>query len=215
MDSKLRVIFYDAEIANPVPPKNHWDREHGINYCQGWGDFEGMGIACVVIYDTLDNSQQTFLDVPAHQARFQNLVDGAKGALFVSFNGIEFDNKLIAANWQIIIPKNQCYDILDQIRIALDTPYPKGRGLDAIGKTNFGAQKSMDGAKAPIFWQMGMEGQVINYCGNDVQITRRTFNRIYTKGHIIDSATNQPLKISPPRANAMGWLFPSTGGGNG
>ena len=40
------MIIYDCEIIKAIEDKKH-PRIEGIEYCDGWKDFTGMGLACV------------------------------------------------------------------------------------------------------------------------------------------------------------------------
>jgi hypothetical protein len=36
---------FDLEIIKAIPPKDAADRLDGIEYCNGWTDYQGMGIS--------------------------------------------------------------------------------------------------------------------------------------------------------------------------
>jgi hypothetical protein len=50
--------------------------------------------------------------------------------------------------------------------------------LDDIAIANLGAQKSMHGELAPVEWQRGNRGAVIDYCLRDVMLTLRLIEKL-------------------------------------
>jgi len=109
--------------------------------------------------------------------------------LMVGFNNIGFDNKVIAADWNILIPDDQCYDILRKIWKAagLVEQYSKmhvGYGLDACGKANFGYKKTGKGELAPVEWQQGNFAKVIDYCINDIRLTKALMDSVLNTSRI-------------------------------
>ena len=61
-----------------------------------------------------------------------------------------------------------------------------GFGLDAICKANGLGEKSGDGATAAVLWQKGKHQEVIDYCENDIRLTRKLFDLIQETGEIRD-----------------------------
>ena len=66
----------------------------------------------------------------------------------------------------------------------LDTHYIFVCEANGIGS------KSGSGANAAILWQQGKEQEVIDYCINDIKLTRELFDLIQDKGEIIDPRIN-------------------------
>lgn len=109
----------------------------------------------------------------------------------VGYNSIGFDNPLCAAHG-ITIPEDKSYDLLVEIWKAAGLgpkfQYPTHIGftLDAVCTANLGLGKTGHGALAPVQWQRGQIGAVIDYCLNDVRITRQLLERIQKHGWIVD-----------------------------
>ena len=147
------MLIYDCEIIKAIQGKNEELRQ-GIEYCQGWRDFENMGISCIGAYDYEEDRYRVFC--ADNFADFQSLVDGHD--VIVGFNSIGFDNKLCAAN-AILVPDEKSYDILVEVWLAaglgplFEYPSHIGFGLDAICQANFGQKKTGHGAVAPVQWQ--------------------------------------------------------------
>lgn len=76
-----------------------------------------------------------------------------------------------------------------------DTPVGYSYALDAIARAN-GMAKSESGAFAPEFWQEGKYLQVIQYCLNDCEITRKIL-LLGLEGKLVDPNTGSYLKLAP------------------
>lgn len=134
-------------------------------------------------------------------SEFQQLIDDRD--LIVGFNSKKFDNSLCEANG-IKIDHKPHYDILVQIARAVhphtEKPYFKDCGLSNCCKANFNTQKSGDGALAPVQWQNGEIGSVIDYCINDVRLTKKLFDKIM-QGHPIVSPKDGKTLLTIEKAD--------------
>lgn len=174
------MFIFDTEIKNLIPPKNSADCKVGFNYCAGWEDYAGMGIAVIGVWDYTSDTSRIFGedDLP----EFQKFVDSHDVA--IGFNNNRFDNNVLRAGGVVIQP-DKSYDILAEIYSALGS-YQKGCRLDNVVKANFpnSAGKTGNGADAPMFWQKGLHARVIDYCLNDVRLTKMLVDRILRNGGI-------------------------------
>lgn len=181
-------LIYDIEIAKAILGRGE-TRVEGIQYCDGWKDHAGMGISVIGAYDYAESRYRVFC--ADNFAEFLDLC--AKRAPLVSFNGIDFDDKVINATLDPYgtMPGSFRYDLLAEIWRAagLDPTFGgnshTGYGLDATCEVNFGIRKSGSGAHAPIAWQQGRVGEVIDYCLNDIRLTKRLFDHAVVLGEPI------------------------------
>jgi hypothetical protein len=111
----------------------------------------------------------------------------------VGFNNVRFDDRVLYhANWPLTYPPAPRYDILAELWRAkgMDpdnfSDAHKGHGLDACARANGLPGKNGNGAVAPILWQYGKIGTVIDYCLDDVRLTERLFHTIVKVGGLID-----------------------------
>jgi len=199
----MKILIYDCEIANAVPQR----RESiipNINYCKGWSDFQGMGIACVTAYDYHLEQYRVFLEDNLND--FAALVDDSD--LIVGFNNNRFDDDLVAVNGIVINP-DKTYDILQEIWLAAGHGYVRDRdafeykihggySLDNVVQVNFKLSKSGKGAAAPILWQQNKRGQVIDYGLTDTWLTKRTFDQILATGQLLAPKTGRTLDLAKP-----------------
>jgi hypothetical protein len=181
-------LIYDIEIVKAIPPKNHANRIPGIEYCNGWHDHGNMGVSVIGAYDYLEDRYRAFCR--DNFDAFQQLVDEREW--IVGFNSIAFDNRVVAACELIRVPDEKSYDLLVELWRAAGLgpqyrhPTHAGFGLDAVCEANFGLKKSGHGALAPVDWQQGRIGSVIDYCLNDVRLTKRLLDQVLCARFLID-----------------------------
>jgi hypothetical protein len=174
------ILIYDCEIVKAIPNRDGSTID-GIEYCAGWRDFENMGISVIGVYDYVEDRARVFCADNAEE--FAVLWRGRD--LCIGFNSIPFDNELIDATPGWASPLEcDCYDLLREIWAAVglgpefNFKTHGGYGLDAVCEANFGTRKSGSGAFAPVLWQQGKIGEVIDYCLNDVHLTKQLFDAV-------------------------------------
>jgi len=192
------VIIYDIEIKKAILGKND-EPQPGVRYCEGWHDLAGMGISCVCCYDFRENRYRVFMEDNIQD--FALLVESRD--VIVGFNNIGFDNKVLAyaINGLITVEQtlewlnDKSYDILAEILAA-------GGGwcsLDAMVRANGLAKgKTGNGAMAPVWYQAGRIGKLVDYCLADVWLTQKLMDLILQEKVIYSSKTGQVIKIRKP-----------------
>lgn len=192
------MLIYDCEIEKAIAGRG--EKLQGIDYCQGWRDFEGMGITCIGAYDYEEDRYRMFLK--DNFSAFGELLE--RHEVIVGFNSIGFDNRLCFANG-LIVPQEKSYDLLVEIWKAAGLgdhfagPDYTGYGLDAMCEANFGLKKSGDGALAPVQWQRREFGTVIDYCLNDVRLTKRLLDKVLENSQLMSpKETGRVLTLAHP-----------------
>ena len=185
------MLVYDIEIAKPIPPKDD-PREKDLDYCEGWGDHLGMGIAVVGVYDYVAGMPRMFC-----KDNIQELWEMMeKSDANIGFNSQRFDDKIMAAHG-FEVPNS--YDIFLEIKKAAGAgTYAKGYNLENICQVLLGQGKTGASAQAPALWQRGKIGEVID-CGlRDVMLTKMILDQIIA-GPILDPAgSGTRLFVKPP-----------------
>jgi len=210
MMSHLRdVVVFDLEIINGIcGPRDY--PESDIRYCDGWGDYAGMGISVLCAYSYASDNYRVFLqdNLPAFFHEFVR-----DDVMLVGFNNRQFDNNVLNA-WRDghqhkirdlgAILDTPCYDIQRAIRFAIsgkedyDADVHRGYGLEAMCLANgIPGKAAGGGAQAPINWQRGNPGVVIDYCLWDVGMTKTLFDLIRTE-RALTSPKNTNVRIRPP-----------------
>jgi hypothetical protein len=187
------VIIYDIEIIKAIPPKNPLERLDGIEYCNGWHDCKGMGVSVIGCYDYRDDRYRVFLRDNFDE--FRDLVHGS--SVVVGFNNAKFDNAVLEPCEIVNISGEKTYDILQEIWNANGARFSPS-GLDAVCKANFGTSKTGHGAFAPVDWQRGNYGKVIDYCMNDVRMTKQIMDLVLNGASIISPKDGKLLNLRQP-----------------
>ena len=195
------MLLYDIEIKKAIKDRRD-PRIEGIEYCEGWDDFDNMGISTLCAYDYSEKRYRVFCDDNLEEAK--RLFKERK--TIIGFNSIKFDNSLVVRAFPDLTKEyldEKSYDILQEIWVAAGLSrkfhYPShmGYGLDAMIKANdLAAGKTGNGAMAPILYQQGKYAKVIDYCLADVWLTKMLFEKIMYGGVLIDPKTGDSLDMS-------------------
>lgn len=189
------LLVYDCEIVKGILGKNDKPVE-GIEYCAGWRDFENMGISVIGAYDYAEDRYRVFCE-----DSFGYFEDLSRDRTVVSFNGIGFDDQLCRAHGMQV---KSGYDLLVEVWFSsglgpqFQYPSHAGFGLDAICEKNAIGKKSGHGALAPVLWQQGKRGAVIDYCLQDVRLTKLLLDRVLSRGAIQCPKTGNALDMRFP-----------------
>lgn len=162
------LLIYDIEILKAIPDAEK-DILPNIEYCQGWEDKANMGVSVICAYDDLQKRYRVFT-----KEKFGEFQALASDRIVCGFNSIAFDDVVLAHNG---ITVGTSYDLLQELWVAAGL----GRefrpethatfGLNAVSKANGFGMKTGYGGFAPVEWQRGEYGSVIDYCLQDVRLT--------------------------------------------
>lgn len=202
------MLVYDIEIVKAVPSRTGEGLAQGIEYCEGWHDHENMGISVVGAYDYKADEYRVF--AKDNLAEFAQLTKMRRP--LVGFNSIPFDNAVLAAN-DIVIAEERCYDLLRETWRAAGLgptfmfPSHAGYGLADIAMNNGLPDKTGHGAIAPVDWQRGNIGKVIDYCLHDVWLTKKLLDHVMSEKPLADPKTRKALHLRTPAEvmDANGW----------
>lgn len=194
----MNAIILDCEIVNAIQGRNE-PRVEGVRYCRGWDDHAGMGISCVGVYEYETDRCRVYCK--DNFAALQKSVESA--GVVITYNGFGFDHKLVRAalGWNL---DDKGYDLLREIWVAAGLSptfsYPShiGYGLADVSQANGGPPKTGHGATAPVLWQQGKVGEVIDYCLHDVWLTRRLVDQVRRGVPIACPKTGALLNVRPP-----------------
>ncbi len=194
----MSYVVYDIEIIKGILGRKE-TKVPGIEYCKGWNDHENMGVSVIGAYDSVEDRYRVFCE-----DNFDDFFDLCEERdVLVTFNGVKFDNKVLVAALEWNMPDHKDhYDILREIWISQglnpDKFYWKthgGFGLDAMCEANGLGKKSGHGAMAPVQWQRGEIGTVIDYCLNDVAMTNSLF--------LLSQTNLTPVVMVSPKGGTM------------
>jgi hypothetical protein len=199
--SDKKVLIYDLEIVNCIPPRDESERDANFAYCGGWRDFKNMGISCAA-YGWLSGREPVVFDWQDERGRLEFVEALQEADIISGFNSFGFDDKLLAAN---DVDTVTTYDLLYECRLAAYGSFsyqsqPRGHSyaLDSIGKAN-NLTKTGHGALAPQWWQLGKYEDVRAYCQNDVVIEREAL-QMALDGKLVNPNTGELFKVRPMQA---------------
>ncbi|MBW2466073.1 MAG: DEAD/DEAH box helicase [Deltaproteobacteria bacterium] len=168
---EFRVRGPEKQIAQSEPPARYgvFDVETKRSAAEvgGWHRAERMGISVAVLYDSVSGSFKTYLekDVP-------DLVNDMQSyELVIGFNNKRFDNRVLSAYTVFNLASLPTLDIMEVITERLGYRL----SLDRLAEHTLGVKKSADGLQALQWYKEGKIDEIINYCSQDVKITRDLF----------------------------------------
>lgn len=131
-----------------------------------------MGFGVGVVWDSKEQEFSTFKDAKKMAEKLMNF-DG----VLVSFNGIRFDIPVflpyIDIDWFFKLQQKPHLDMLkdfyDRVNGRFRVP------LNNIAKQSCGVEKSGSGADAPFLFKQGRFKELIEYCQQDVEVTKQVF----------------------------------------
>lgn len=182
------IVVYDLEIKKTIEQCS-----------KGWNSHDEMGISVGCAFDYRTMRYRIFMD-----DNLQELVDrlNETQTLVVAFNHIGFDNKLLRGSGYKLKPDSDLhnYDMLLVSRkgAGVHSPFVKGFRLDDHLEALQFPMKTANGALAPIWWQEGKMGTVIDYCANDVRVERMLFEDMWIHGTTASKYKAEPYSITRP-----------------
>ena len=147
-----RVLFFDLETQKSA-------EEVG-----GWGNIHKMGLAVGVVWDSLDREFFTYEENDACK-----LVDKLSTAdLVVGFNVIGFDYTVLQPYSDFDLQEINTFDMLVDVKKRLGFRL----SLNHLAQHTLNAKKSADGLISLQWYKEGKISKIIQYCKQDVEITR-------------------------------------------
>jgi len=201
----LRALYFDLET------------KYSADEVGGWGNIIDMGMSVGVIWDSSDEMFHVYLE---HQV--PQLIDHLKaGDLIVGFNHVEFDLRVLAGNETTSERRHQVYlELVELNHFDMLTELKKILGhrlrLDSLARPTLQAGKSADGLQALAWYKEGRIDLIIEYCKQDVEVTRQLFEYAVREGQLLyDSRAgiktvelNWSLEVpAPPPGNEQMSLF--------
>ncbi len=199
----MSLVVYDVEVIRGP------DEVSG-----GWESPEGMGFSSAVTYSYDDDRYRFWLgpdDLPLLN-RFLT------GKTAISFNGIQFDSRVILGNGRILEPDGRVYlpaeksvdkiwfdnyDILQEYiksRFAVKTvgevesilarkeTHDGSFGLGGLARGTLKMDKIGSGALAPTLYREKKYGRLMAYNLHDVRLTRKLYDFIQKEHYLKDSS---------------------------
>ncbi len=157
----MNVLFFDVET------------QRIFDEVGGRHNTRKLGLAVAVTYSTADEAFHYYTEQSV-----ADLITELKAAdLVVGFNVLKFDYEVLQAYTDAQLTKLPTVDMLEQIYKRLGFRI----SLDKLAASTLGIAKSADGLQAVRWYKEGRIQEILDYCQQDVEITRRLYE--YGKQH--------------------------------
>jgi DEAD/DEAH box helicase domain-containing protein len=165
-----------AEVSSPYrqdrTPGHHYgvfdlETQRSAQEVGGWHRADQMRISCAVLYDSQTDTFHEYLesDIPAfikHLKRLEKVV---------GFNILRFDYRVLSGYSSFDFYALNNLDLLDHVHQRLGYRLSLGH----LAQTTLGYPKSADGLQALRWWKEKKIRLIVDYCREDVRITRDLF----------------------------------------
>ncbi len=132
----------------------------------GWKNLAQLEVSIGCAYDSKTNEMLTF-----KESELSSLITLCKERLVVGYNSEGFDLPILE-KYGLDLSLVDSFDIMLDIRNASNWKFIK---LEKVASATLGTGKSAEGTLAVQWWQEGKVDKIIEYCKQDVAITRDVF----------------------------------------
>ncbi len=157
----MDIAFFDVET------------QRSFDEVGGRHNIRKLGLSAAVIYSTADNAFHHYVEKDVADL----IADLRAADLVVGFNLLRFDYEVLRAYTDDPLDDLPTVDMLDHIYKRLGFRV----SLDNLAGATLGASKSADGLQAVRWYKEGRIREILDYCQQDVEVTRRLYE--YGKQH--------------------------------
>ena len=154
----------------------------------GWDHVDKLGISVACAYDSKTDKFLTFLE-----SDLKKLIDLCEERLVVGYNIRGFDLPVMVP-YGLDISKLDVFDIMYDLETLTRQRFLK---LEAVARGTLGTGKSADGLMAVEWWKKGEVDKIIEYCLQDVKVTRDIFQFGRQNGHVtLLRSEDNPMQVN-------------------
>jgi DEAD/DEAH box helicase domain-containing protein len=159
----MRVITFDIETANTFEEAGTWDPAD-------------LAFAVLSAHDSETGKITSYLekDLP----EFWKVL--AESDVIVGWNSDHFDIPIIARKYPGQIARLRSVDLMKELQKVVGRRIK----LDDVAQATLGVGKSSHGLQSIVWWREGKIKEVIEYCEQDVKVTRALFDFALKKGYV-------------------------------
>jgi len=151
----MNVVFFDVET------------QRSFDEVGGRHNIRRMGLAAAVTYSTATGAYRHYTEDQCAQL----LAELRAADLVVGFNVLSFDYEVLRAYTDDPLDDLPTVDMLDHVYRRLGFRV----GLNALAECTLGCCKSADGLQALAWYREGKMQEILDYCQQDVEVTRRLY----------------------------------------
>lgn len=159
----MRKITFDIETSNTFDEV-------------GSSSASDLDISVVCIHDSETDQYQSFFVDELH--KLWPIIESAD--MLIGFNSDHFDIPLLNKYYAGDLTKMKSLDILKEVHGSLGRRIK----LDNIAQATLGKAKSGNGLEAIVWWRNGEKQKVIDYCIQDVKVTKEIYDYALENGHL-------------------------------
>lgn len=171
----MRKITFDIETSN-------------IFQEVGSSNPADLDISVVCIHDSKTNEYSSYLQEDLH--KLWPILENSD--MLIGYNSDHFDIPLLDKYYPGDLYQIKSLDLLKEIRESLGRRIK----LDHIAQATLGEAKSADGLIALKWWREGQIQKVIDYCIQDVKVTKDIYDYAMKNGHLKYEGGDIPLDTS-------------------
>ncbi len=181
-----RILYFDLETQKSADDVG------------GWGNIHDMKLAVGVVWDSCEQEYFSYLEGAASQ-----LVTKLRTAdLVVGFNVKKFDYGVLQPYADFDLDEITTFDMLIDVNKKLGHRL----SLNHLAENTLNAEKSADGLVSLQWYKEGKIDKIIEYCKQDVEITRDLFLYGESHGYVkysTRSGVAKDLKVDWERASLI------------
>src|SRR5579872_4430781 len=176
----MRQITFDLETKN-------FFQDVGSN------DPADLDISVVCLHDSADGEYKSFLEQDFN--KLWPILEQAD--MLITWNGDHFDIPLLNKYYPGDLGQIKSLDLMKEAAKVLG----RRLKLDTVGEATLGINKTAHGSEAMEMWKNGEIDRLIEYCTNDVKMTRELYDYAMAKGSLKykEFGATKELKLNTDR----------------
>jgi DEAD/DEAH box helicase domain-containing protein len=173
----MNTVFFDVET------------QRSFDEVGGRHNIRKLGLSAAVTYSTATGSFRHYTEETVGE-----LIAELRAAdLVVGFNVLSFDYEVLRAYTDDPLDDLPTVDMLDQIYRTLGFRI----SLDSLAGSTLGISKSADGLQAVRWYREGRMQEILDYCQQDVEVTRQLYEYGRQNKHLRYRDRNYRTKMVP------------------
>jgi DEAD/DEAH box helicase domain-containing protein len=158
----------------------------------GWEFKDRLKVSVACAYDSATDQ---FLTYREHELK--NLIDLCENRLVVGYNQIGFDLPILV-KYGLDLKRVNAFDIMLDLQTLTRQRFLK---LEHVARGTLNAGKSADGLLAVEWWKQGLVDKIIEYCLQDVKVTKEVFEFGRKNGNVTIQRSEDTKRVVPVNWN--------------
>jgi len=187
---KLNPSFWAHDLSVPIAAdlapasifQNHRDylvvdieTKTLVDAVGGWKNFKALEVSIACAYDSAEDKMHVY-----REDQLKDLIALCQERVVIGYNVVGFDLPVLE-KYGLEMSKVETFDIMLDVQNVSGWKFVK---LERVAMATLGVGKSAEGTMAVEWWKAGKVDQIIEYCQQDVAVTRDVFRHGQEKGFI-------------------------------